>query len=374
MNVLVTGGAGFIGSHTVNLLLSKGHNVRVIDSLYPRIHPQGRKPSYLSDEAEFILGDVCSPSDMEHALQGIDVVYHLAAHQDYLTDFSTFAFVNDGGTALLYEIIVKGRLPVRKVILASSQSVYGEGRYYCPQHGIQHPLPRPLSQLALGRWDIRCEKCHSRMEPLLTDESVTEPHNHYAVSKYCQELYALTLGRRYNIPTVVLRYSITQGKHQSYHNAYSGILRNLTLSLLNDSPPIIYEDGQQLRDYVYVSDVARANLLVMEKEAADYNIYNVGGNQPFTVLEYLRIVQNVAGKYIPPVIRGEFRFGDNRNCISDSSKLRELGWQPDTRLDLIVQEYIAWVKEQAEFSLGDHTNAYRNMRETGVIREAVARR
>jgi dTDP-L-rhamnose 4-epimerase len=374
MNILVTGGAGFIGSHTVDLLLKKGHNVRIIDNLYPRIHPTGRKPAYLPDEAEFIIGDVCNPEHMNHALKDIDVVYHLAAHQDYLPDFSTFALVNDASTALLYELIVKYRMPIRKVILASSQSVYGEGRYYCPQHGIQYPSLRSLSQIALGKWDIRCEKCHDKMEPLLTDEAVIGPHNQYAVSKYCQELYALTLGKRYDIPTVVLRYSITQGKRQSYHNAYSGILRNFTLSLLNDSSPIIYEDGQQLRDYVYVGDVVNANLLVMENKAADYQVYNVGGNQVITVLDYLKITQNVIGKNIPPAIRGEFRFGDNRNCISDSSKLMKLGWQPKTQLDAIVAEYVDWVKEQAEFSINEHNKAYRNMIETGVIRETVARR
>jgi dTDP-L-rhamnose 4-epimerase len=374
MNILVTGGAGFIGSHTVDLLLKKGHNVRIIDNLYPRIHPTGRKPAYLPDEAEFIIGDVCNPEHMNHALKDIDVVYHLAAHQDYLPDFSTFALVNDASTALLYELIVKYRMPIRKVILASSQSVYGEGRYYCPQHGIQYPSLRSLSQIALGKWDIRCEKCHDKMEPLLTDEAVIGPHNQYAVSKYCQELYALTLGKRYDIPTVVLRYSITQGKRQSYHNAYSGILRNFTLSLLNDSSPIIYEDGQQLRDYVYVGDVVNANLLVMENKAADYQVYNVGGNQVITVLDYLKITQNVIGKNIPPAIRGEFRFGDNRNCISDSSKLMKLGWQSKTQLDAIVAEYVDWVKEQAEFSINEHNKAYRNMIETGVIRETVARR
>jgi len=371
MNILVTGGAGFIGSHTVDLLLKKGHNVRIIDNLYPRIHPTGRKPAYLPDEAEFIVGDVCNPEHMTHALKDIDVIYHLAAHQDYLPDFSTFALVNDGSTALLYELIVEYRMPVRKVILASSQSVYGEGRYYCPQHGIQYPSLRSLSQMALGKWDIRCEKCHDKMEPLLTDEAVTSPHNQYAVSKYCQELYALTLGKRYDIPTVALRYSITQGKRQSYHNAYSGILRNFTLSLLNNSSPIIYEDGQQLRDYVYVGDVANANVLVMENKAADYQVYNVGGNQVLTVLDYLKIAQNVIGKNIPPAIRGEFRFGDNRNCISDSSKLMKLGWRPNTQLDAIIAEYVDWVREQAECSISEHNNAYHNMIETGVIREAV---
>ncbi len=289
MKVLVTGGAGFIGSHTTDLLLEKGYSVRVLDSLEPPVHPQPRKPDYLPDEVEFIQGDVCHRGDLKRALKGVDFVFHLAAYQGYLTDFGKFARVNDGSTALLYEIIVNERLPVRKVVLGSSQAVYGEGKYECPEHGIQFPSLRPLPQLERGEWEIGCPVCKRDMKPLPIDESRVNPHNQYAVSKYCQELYALNLGRRFGIPTVVLRYSITQGPRQSFYNAYSGILRIFTTRLFNNLPPIIYEDGKQLRDYVYVGDVAKANLMVIENETENFEVLNVGGDRAMTVLGYAEL-------------------------------------------------------------------------------------
>jgi len=275
--VLVTGGAGFIGSHTVDLLLEKGYEVRVLDSLTPPVHPKKEKPAYLPEDVEFILGDVQNRNDMEKALQGVSAVFHLAAYQDYLTDFSKFAFVNDGGTALLYEMIVNHRLPIEKVVLGSSQAVYGEGKYQCAEHGAQYPPMRCLEQLERGDWEVKCPACDRQMNLVPTDESRVNPHNQYAVSKYAQELYALTLGRRHGIPTVALRYSITQGPRQSIHNAYSGVLRSSVIRLLNNLPPVIYEDGQQLRDYVFVGDVAQANLLALEKDTASFEVFNVGG-------------------------------------------------------------------------------------------------
>ena len=208
------------------------------------------------------------------------------------------------------------------------------------------------------------------MTPLSTDESRVNPHNQYAVSKYCQELYALTLGRRYNIPTAVLRYSITQGRRQSFYNAYSGILRSFTIRLLNNLPPVIYEDGGQLRDYAYVGDVAQANLLVMESEAADYQVFNVGGNRPITVLEYVQIIQKLTGKGIKPEMNNEFRFGDTRHVISDISKLRDLDWKPKIHIEQIAREYIEWVKAQPAIS-DYYTDASKLMRQAGVIRSVA---
>lgn len=367
MKVLITGGAGFIGSHTADLLLERGHEVRILDSLEPPVHHQGQKPEYIPDEVEFILGDVQNRSDMERALQGANVVFHLAAYQGYLTDFGKFASVNDGGTALLYEIIVNEHLPIEKVILGSSQAVYGEGKYECPAHGVQYPPPRRLSQLEGEEWEVKCPLCQGRMRPILTDESRVNPHNQYAVSKYSQELYALTLGERFGIPTVVLRYSITQGTRQSFYNAYSGILRIFTIRLLNGLPPIIYEDGQQLRDYVYVRDVVEANLLALENDSANFEVFNVGGSKATTVLEYANLLISLLGKDIEPQSSGEFRFGDTRHIISDVSKLKRLGWQPKTLLEQIIREYLEWVQKQAQVS-DCYTQAEKVMRRQGVIR------
>lgn len=367
MKVLITGGAGFIGSHTADLLLEKGYEVRVLDSLEPPVHQRETKPAYLSTEVEFVLGDVRNKSDVQKALQGVDCVFHLAAYQGYLTDFGKFAFTNDVGTALIYELIWQARLAISKVVLGSSQAVYGEGKYHCARDGIQCPSPRSLEQLERGDWDLRCPVCQQPMQPLPADESSVRPHNQYAVSKYCQELYALTLGRRFGIPTVVLRYSITQGPRQSFYNAYSGILRISAVRLLHNLPPIIYEDGKQLRDYVYVKDVAAANILAMENEAADYEVYNVGGSEIVSVSEYVKLLSKVVGRQVTPQIPGEFRFGDVRHIVSDISKIEKLGWQPRTSLEQIMSEYFEWATEQPEVR-DFYTEASRVMKRMGVIR------
>lgn len=369
MKVLITGGAGFIGSHTVDILLDSGYEVRILDSLAPPVHREGRKPEYIPDEVEFIAGDVRNRSDMERALRGVKAVFHLAAYQDYLTNFSKFAFVNDGGTALLYEVIVNEYLPVEKVVLGSSQAVYGEGKYECPAHGFQYPPPRGLRQLENQEWEVRCPLCRGSMKPVLTDESRVNPHNQYAISKYSQELYALTLGKRHGIPTVVLRYSITQGPRQSFYNAYSGILRIFTIRLLNGLPAVIYEDGHQLRDYVYVRDVAKANLLALQSDEMNYEIFNVGSSKATSVLQYAAILSKVTGNSLAPEVPGEFRLGDTRHIISDISKLRKLGWEPATPLEMIAQEYVSWVKRQGRVE-DYYSPAIELMRSKGVLRKA----
>lgn len=369
MNCLVTGGAGFIGSHTADLLSQHGHNVRILDSLEPPVHPKRCKPPYLSDKYAFVQGNVCDRSVLREALSDIDVVFHLAAYQDYLTDFGKFAYVNDFGTALLYEVIINGRLPVKKVVVASSQAVYGEGRYECPEHGIQYPLPRSLSQLTRRDWNIRCPVCGEPMRSLPTDESVVNPNNQYAVSKYCQELYALKLGRRYDVPTVLLRYSITQGPRQSFFNAYSGILRTFSLQLLNGRPLTIYEDGQQLRDYVHVSDVARANLLVMEQDAANYRALNVGGGAVSTVLDYALLLISLTHTSTEPTIGGQFRWGDVRHIRSDTAYLNSLGWKPAKTLAETASDYLGWVQSQPE-AIDTSAEAAALMRQMGVIRDS----
>lgn len=365
--VLVTGGAGFIGSHTVDLLLHKGYEVRILDSLAAPVHVNEQKPSYVPVEAEFIYGDVRDRRAMDHALRGVDAVFHLAAYQDYLQDFATFFDVNSVGTALLYELIVARDYPIQRVIVASSQSVYGEGKYECPADGVQYPPLRSLEMLHQGDWEPRCPVCGGEMTPVLTDETVVNPHNQYAISKYTQEMIALNLGKRYDIPTVCLRYSITQGARQSFHNAYSGILRTFTMRLLNDSPPVVYEDGQQLRDYVYVGDVARANLLALEHSRTNYRVFNVGSGRVTTVLEYVCLVAEKLGKAIAPRFPGEFRCGDTRHIISDISTLQMLGWKPSTSLEQIVEEYVAWVQQQPDVK-DYYAEAQQVMRKMGTIR------
>ncbi len=344
MKVLVTGGAGFIGSHTVDLLLQRGYEVRILDGLYPPVYLNRKKPSYVPEDAEFILGDVRDRKDWEKALKGVNVVFHLAAYQDYLTDFSKFFDVNSRGTALLYEVIVEKKLSVEKVIVASSQAVYGEGKYKCSEDGIVYPDPRSLEQLRRGDWELKCPKCGSKIKVQLTDESRVNPANSYGISKYSQELIGLTLGKRYTIPTTCLRYSIVQGPRQSPYNLYSGALRSFALSIYFGKEPLVYEDGQQLRDYVNIEDVVRANLLALEDARTDYEVYNVGGGKGYTVLDLANIVAKALGKQVRNKASGKFRLGDTRHIISDISKLKLRGWQPINSIDKSVRDYLDWLR------------------------------
>ncbi len=368
--VLVTGGAGFIGSHTVDALLDRGYSVRVIDSLHPRIHPRG-KPPYLPREIEFIHGDVSDRDAMDRALQGVRYVFHLAAYQDYLPDFSTFIHVNAESTALLFELIVGKRYPVERVVVASSQSVYGEGRYWCETDGSVYPELRDGSRLDRGEWEPVCPRCGRTPAWRPTDEREARPQNPYALSKYAQEMIGITLGRRYGIPTVALRYSIVQGPRQSFYNAYSGACRIFCLSLYFDQHPIVFEDGHQVRDYVNIRDVVDANILVLERSEADYQVFNVGGGRAYTVLEFAGIVAQVFGKDIRPRVPGLYRFGDTRHIVSDVSKLQALGWKPRHTPEDSVRQYVSWLYQQEKV---EDILAYveRHMRDLNVLRSAKA--
>ena len=343
MHVLITGGAGFIGSHTGRALMDKGHEVRLLDSLKPPVHKDG-KPFNMPEGAELVKGDVTCKEDMVNALQGIDAVIHLAAYQDYLPDFSTFFSVNAVGTALLYEIIVEKDLPIEKVVVASSQAVYGEGKYRSQSGEVFYPDIRPVEALEQGFFEI-VGLDSEVAESTVTDEAVINPQNQYAMSKYTQEMIALNLGRRYGIPSVAMRYSIVQGPGQSLYNAYSGACRVFCLSLHFDHCPPVYEDGMQLRDYVNVEDVVRANMLVLEKDEANYQPFNVGGGQAYTVLDFARIAAEVYEKDLEPELTGAFRFGDTRHIVSDISALKALGWEPQHTPHKSVRDYKAWLED-----------------------------
>jgi dTDP-L-rhamnose 4-epimerase len=368
MKVLVTGGAGFIGSHTIDLLLSRGHAVRILDALVPPVHRDGQAPDYVPAEAELMVGDVRDRAAWERALAGVEAVFHFAAYQDYLPDFAKFFHVNAAGTALLYEVAVERRLPLRKIVVASSQAVYGEGRYRCPRDGAQYPGPRAESQLLAKAWEPRCPACGEQMTAEYTSEhDAIHPHNAYAMSKYSEEMLALKLGQRYGLPTVAMRYSITQGARQSYRNAYSGAMRIFAMQALAGQPLTVYEDGQQLRDFVYVGDVARANLLVFEDARADGQVFNVGSGQAGTVLAFAECVAERAGTGSAPHVTGEYRFGDTRHIFSDTARLRALGWEPRGSLAASVDEYLAWASRQPDFrNYADE--ARRHMRAVGTVR------
>jgi dTDP-L-rhamnose 4-epimerase len=369
LRVLVTGGAGFIGSHTVDLLLEKGYEVRILDNLQPRVHPRG-KPAWVPAEAEFIQGDVANRADLAPAMRGMDYVIHLAAYQDYLPDFSTFIHTNTESTALIFELIVAERLPVRKIVFASSQAVCGEGLYRCPEHGLLTPPARPVEQLRRGDWEIHCPQCGQHITHALIPETVASPGTTYGISKYAIELLADRLGRRYGVPTACMRYTYVQGTRNSFYNAYSGIARIFALRLLHGLPPVCFEDGRQLRDYVNVRDVARANVLVMEDDRANYGVFNVGGKRQVTVLEFAQIMVDEFGGSLAPLTPGEFRLGDTRHTISDVSRLEALGWRPTIPVEQNVHEYVEWMRQQQttdEFL----REAERVMREQGVVQRVA---
>jgi len=365
VKVLVTGGAGFIGSHLAEALVKKNHEVVVLDNLEPRVHPDHRPPRF-DGEVGFVEGDTRDKEAWERALDGVDVVFHEAAYQDYMPDYSKFFHTNVVGTALLFEVIRERKYSVRKVIVASSQAVYGEGQYECTAHGRVLPAARPRDQLTRGDWEVRCPLCHEHLRPRPLEEAYPNPFNQYALSKFCQELTALRLGQLLGIPTVSLRYSITQGPRQSPFNAYSGVCRIFTLRLLNNQPPVIYENGKQLRDYVHVSDVVAANLFALENERCNFEAFNVGGGVGVTVLEYAQLLARVLGRNIAPVVPGKFRVGDNRHSVSSIEKLKALGWSPSKSLGDIMHDYVNWLRNsgiQGEFYL----KADQDMERSGVV-------
>lgn len=365
MKVLITGGAGFIGSHLVDRFLRDGFQVRVLDNLDPRVHPQGR-PGYLPSNIEFIEGSVTDKEVLRHALQGVDIVSHQAAYQDYMPDFSRFLQVNGVGTALLYELIVEHRLPVKKVIVASSQAVYGEGQYDCPRHGFFLPQPRSQDQLARGDWEVRYAGCGDTAEPRLLDEAYNNPYNQYAVSKLAEEKTALCLGWLHGIPTVALHYSITQGPRRSLYNQYSGVCRIFFSRALANLPLIVYEDGRQTRDFVHVQDVVDANMLVLERDAADFQAFNVGTGTPLNIDAYAQAVLKKLSSTLTVEKTGEYRRGDNRHSVSKIDKLTALGWHPRRTLSVILDDFVEWIDRTGGIPQRV-PDAYADMRDTGVI-------
>jgi len=363
--VLVTGGAGFIGSHLVDRFLQEGFKVRVLDSLDPKVHPFGR-PAYLPPNIEFIEGSVTDREVLKHALKDVDVVSHQAAYQDYMPDFSRFMNVNAVGTALIYELIVQERLPVKKVIVASSQAVYGEGQYDCPSHGFLLPTPRSQSQLTHREWEVRCPRCAQPVRPRLLQEEQTNPYNQYAVSKLAQEKTALGLGWLHGIPTVALRYSVTQGPRQSLFNHYSGVCRIFVSRAFTGDPLVIYEDGLQTRDFVHVEDVVNANMLVLEKDAANAQAFNVGSGRSTSVIDYARLVREKIGNEVEVHIPGEYRTGDNRHSVSSISKLQALGWAPGRSLSDILDDFLDWIQRSGGIPERVR-DAYSHMKESGVV-------
>jgi dTDP-L-rhamnose 4-epimerase len=349
--VLITGGAGFIGSHVADELLANGYRVRVLDTLAAQVHGDGgRRPDYLDSAVEVVVGDVTNPDDVSGALRGVDAVYHFAAAVGVgqsMYEVAHYTRVNNLGTAVLLEALIAH--PVQRLVVASSMSLYGEGLYRTSRGELRVAGERSIEQLRAGDWELRDED-GSVLQPVATPESKPAAlASIYALSKFDQERMCLMIGRAYGLPVVALRFFNAYGPRQALSNPYTGVLAIFAARLLNDQPPKIFEDGRQQRDFVSVYDLARACRLAMETPAAAGEVFNVGSGQPCTVSDVAARLARVLGKEeMAPEIIGKYRVGDIRHCFADIGKARRvLGFEPRVTLDDGMAELAAWLESQA---------------------------
>jgi dTDP-L-rhamnose 4-epimerase len=349
--VLITGGAGFIGSHLADELLAHGYRVRILDKLAAQVHGDGaRRPDYVDERVELMVGDVTDRQTLSDALRGVDAVYHFAAAVGVgqsMYEVAHYTEVNNLGTAILLEALIAK--PVRRLVLASSMSLYGEGLYQTSSGEIRVAGERSLEQLRRGEWELRGHDGATLM-PVATPE--TKPpslSSIYALSKFDQERMCLMLGRAYNLPVVALRFFNAYGPRQALSNPYTGVLAIFAARLLNDKPPGIYEDGFQQRDFVSVYDVAHACRLALETPGACGEVFNVGSGEAHTVRDIATRLSRVLGKeHLEPEIIGKYRVGDIRHCFADIGKARQvLGYVPRVQLDDGLAELAAWLESQA---------------------------
>jgi dTDP-L-rhamnose 4-epimerase len=345
---LVTGGAGLIGSHLSDLLLKEGYTVRILDNLEPQTHRKG-KPPWIPPQVEFLDADIRDRAAVAAALRDVDVVFHQAAYGGYMPEMAKYVHVNSFGTAQMLEVIRDENLPVEKVVVASSQAVYREGAALCQEHGLVFPHTRPTWQLDAGDYAVRCPVCGEPSTSTFTpEEAPTGGETVYAITKSDQERLVLSWGRQTGVPTVALRYSCTYGPRQSVFNPYTGVIAIFATRLLNSQPPVLYEDGAQTRDFCYVGDVARANLLAARSALLDGLPVNVGSGRATTIREVARMVSEAVEVPIEPIARGEFRPGEMRHLTSDISRAREVGYAPEIQLQSGIERYIGWIRDQGE--------------------------
>ena len=370
---LVTGGAGLIGSHLVDLLQTQRWPVRILDNLEPQTHRQG-KPAWLESAvqngAEFVQGDMRDREVLESALEGVEVVFHQAAYGGYMPEISKYVAVNSFGTAQLLEIVREKNLDVRKIVVASSQVVYPEGTGKCAQHGLVFPGLRPVDQLRRGDFSVRCPICQSPTKSVPTAESApVGGETVYAITKLDQEKLVLSWGRQVGIPTVALRYSCTFGPRQSIFNPYTGVIAIFCTRLLNNLPPVIYEDGEQTRDFSFVGDIAKANLLAATSDKLDGKAVNVGSGRAVTIKRLAELISDALRIPIAPIMNGDFRPGEMRHLISDTTLIRNAGYSPAVSLEEGIARYLNWIKTQG--SVREYfATAESILRQKGILQRA----
>ncbi|MEP6709092.1 MAG: SDR family NAD(P)-dependent oxidoreductase [Verrucomicrobiota bacterium] len=363
---LVTGGAGLIGSYVADLLVREGWDVRVLDNLEPNTHKRG-KPAWINAAAEFVEGDMRDRNTIAAAVDNIDVVFHQAAYGGYMPEIAKYVHVNSLGTAQMLEIIREKKLPIKKFIVASSQAVYSEGAATCPKHGLVFPGVRPIEQLRVGDWAVHCPICDDVTTSAPTPENApVGGETVYGLTKVDQEKLVLLWGKQIGIPTVALRYSCTYGPRQSIFNPYTGVIAVFCTRLLNDLPPVLYEDGEQTRDFSYVEDIARANLLAAESDKLDGLPVNVGSALGVSIREVAEQISDALGIHISPEVKGEFRPGEMRHLTSGTDRIRAAGYKPLVDLATGIGRYLDWIRAQSD--VRDYFSEAANiLRSKGII-------
>ncbi len=362
MNILLTGGAGFIGSHLVDELVARGHDVTILDNLDPQVHPEGKPPSYLNEKARFIQADVRDPEPLQKLVRKAEVIFHMASavsvgQSNY--EVAKFVSVNATGTAILLDILVNEKHNVKKLVVAASMSSYGEGVYDCEACGKVRPSLRSSEQMARGDWQPKCPACSRALSPCPTpEEAALHSNSIYAITKKNQEEMCLLIGKTYGIPVVSLRYFNVFGTRQSLSNPYNGVAAIFMSRIKNDRPPVIFEDGMQTRDFVSVRDLVAVNLLCMETDKADGRILNVGSGRPVAIRYVAEQLALAYGKPIEPEITQRFRKGDVRHCYADTSRLKEvLDYEPGVSFEQGIEELVEWSRNTEAEDLFDRAKA-----------------
>ncbi|MFX0104103.1 MAG: NAD-dependent epimerase/dehydratase family protein [Candidatus Hodarchaeota archaeon] len=373
--VLVTGGAGFIGSHLVDMLIEqKGHEVSIIDTLEEQVHGKGdNPPDYLNKNANFLRGSVTEYKKLEDLVIENDVVFHLAAIVGVgqsMYQIKRYIDNNIIGLANLLDILVNSSHNVKKVVIASSNTIYGESKSHCKTCGVIFPELRSLEQLKRKDWEINCPKCGSKVKPLLSDEnSRTNPSSIYAFSKLAQEKMGLMIGKTYGINTTILRFFLVYGKRQALSNPYTGVCGIFITRTLYGNPPIIFEDGNQSRDFVNIKDVCQALILGMDKNAANGEIFNVGTGISTTIREVAEIITEKINPKLKPVYDQQFRIGDIRHSVADISKIkRRLGYSPTLTFKEGIIDLIDWIKAQKDDIQNPSQKAMQELKEKGLLK------
>ncbi len=370
---LVTGGAGLIGSHVTDLLIREGWTVRVLDNLEPQTHRDG-PPAWLNPAAEFVRGDLTDRATIRAAMTGIDVIFHEGAYGGYMPEIAKYVHVNSFGTAQMLEVIREDALPIKKIVVASSQAVYSEGAVTCPKHGLMFPGVRPVEQLRRADWTVHCPLCDGPTVSAPTPEQAPiGGETVYGLTKVDQEKLVLLWGKQIGIPTVALRYSCTYGPRQSIFNPYTGVIAIFCTRLLNGLAPVLFEDGEQTRDFSFVEDIARANLLAAETDGLDGLPVNVGSGRGVAIREVATQIAEALGIRIEPEVNGEFRPGEMRYLTSETARIRAVGYEPRVDLAEGIGRYLKWIRSQGDVK--DYFSAAADLlRSKGIVHKAEGRK